>query len=168
MFGFTKKSTDSTTHDVNDVGFAPAPGTEIRYNPALIMKLTQQHARLLDMHRNVQNAVRAAQYQQALLLLRTFRAEFEDHLLEEKIRLYIYLDRTLGRHEVNGQFVRDSRRDMEGIGRSVMDFLRKVETDGLDATTADEFERGFNMLGTVLGARVKHEEESLYPLYLPA
>lgn len=166
MLDFFKKKAE--TPSAQKEQFAPAPGTEIRYSADLIPLLQKDHADLLSFYGEIQNAFEAQKYETVSRQLNEFKSLLQGHLLTENIRLYIYLDHMLGRDQMNGELIREFRREMDQIGRTVMNFLKKYEAIGVDKELANAFKKDFETLGTVLVQRIKREETTLYPLYLPS
>jgi len=167
MFDFLKKKTDAEPSQSGQSQFAPAPGTEIRYSPDLIPQLKNDHAELLALYGKIQESYAAGNYEEVSRQLDEFRSMLQGHLLTENVRLYIYLDRMLGRDEMNSELIREFRREMDGIGRTAMNFLKKYEAIGVDKELAGAFKKDFDAIGAVLGQRIQREESTLYALYLP-
>jgi hypothetical protein len=167
MFSFLKKKAEGAPKADTQAHFAPAPGTEIRYSPELIPQLQGDHAALLALYGEIQQAFGAENYPEVSRQLNEFRTLLQGHLLTENVRLYIYLDRMLGRDEMNGELIREFRKEMDGIGRTVMNFLKKYDAIGVDKELAGAFKKDFDVIGAVLVQRVNREESTLYPLYLP-
>lgn len=147
--------------------YAPAPGTEIRYSPELIPQLLDDHAFLYKTYEKIQQCFAQKDYRSVAKLLGEFRSTLQGHVLKENVRLYIYLERTLGRHPTSGELIQEFRREMDGIARTVMTFLKKYEALDVDRNLAASFKQDFTALGELLTQRLKREEGTLYPLYMP-
>ncbi|WP_303901238.1 hemerythrin domain-containing protein [Thiohalomonas denitrificans] len=168
MFGLFKgKAKDNDTTLAGRQEYAPAPGTQIRYDPALVNSLEQDHQKLLRIYTAIKEAFDAGDYETVSARLNEFRAVLQGHLLTENVRLYIYLDRQLAGDDTNSDLIHGFRREMDGIGKDVMNFLKKYETIGVDIDIATAFIRDFEAIGKVLVDRIEREEATLYPLYLP-
>lgn len=168
MFGlFKDKSKDNAEATVGREQYAPAPGTEIRYDPALVDTLKQEHQQLLGIYTAISEAFRANDYDTVSARLNQFRTALQAHLLTENVRLYIYLDRQLAGDEVNSDLIRGFRREMDAIGKTALNFLKKYDAIGVDTDLAAAFARDFDAIGKVLVDRIEREEATLYPLYLP-
>jgi len=148
--------------------YAAAPGTEIRYHPELVGHLVGDHRKLLGIYGEIQAAFGAGDYARVSELLDAFRSALQGHLLTENVRLYIYLDRCLASDEASSELIHGFRREMDGIGRVAMNFLKKYEAIGVDAELAVPFAKDFATIGKVLGERIQKEEQVLYPLYMPS
>lgn len=148
--------------------YGTAPGTEIRYHPELIDQLKGDHQKLLGIYGEIKAAFDSSDYQTVSEKLDQFRTGLQGHLLTENVRLYIYLDHCLAGDENNSELIRGFRREMDGIGKTAMNFLKKYEAIGVDSDLAPSFARDFETIGKVLGERIQREEEVLYPLYMPS
>lgn len=56
--------------------------------------------------------------------------------------------------------IRNSRREMDGIGTAALSFLKKHAVLG--------FAKDYAAIGVALTARIKKEGSILYPLYMPS
>ncbi len=143
-----------------------APGTEIRYSPDLIDQLLAEHKELLKIFSDIQKSFEEGDYRRTSKFLSQFRSALQSHLLTENIRLYVYLEHALACDDMNYELMRDLRREMEGIGRSAMNFLRKYEAIGVDRDLAAHFAKDLETVGSILTQRIQKEEKVLYPLYV--
>ena len=181
MFKFFKSASSDASNSSrgqNDAGatgrsatpsqFASAPGTGIRYSPTLIDELKKDHKQLLATYMAIKASFDGGDYRTVSAKLNEFRIGLQGHLLTENVRFYIYLDRVHGQDEMNSDLIRGFRREMDGIGRTALNFLKKYETIGVDKELAGAFAKDFAEIGTVLGERIQREESVLYPLYIPA
>ncbi len=170
MFDFFKKKGDSkpaATAAPAAQQYNTAPGTEIRYHPELVEQLKSDHQTLLGIYGEIQAAFDAGDYARVSEKLDAFRTGLQGHLLTENVRLYIYLDRCLASDETNSELIRGFRREMDGIAKVAMNFLKKYEAIGVDKELAGAFAKDFATIGQVLGERIQKEEQVLYPLYMP-
>lgn len=147
---------------------ATAPHTQIRYDPDLIEQLMQDHRSLLDLYGQTRQASEAGDYARVSQRLAAFRRGLHGHLLAENVRLYLFLDRHLAADDKSGSdLIRGFRREMDGIGKLVMGFLKKYEAIAVDPELAGTFAEDFAAIGNVLVERIEKEERVLYPLYMP-
>lgn len=168
MFGFLfKKKKQPVSAPEKDKQEAVAPGTQIHFNAELIPQLKKDHQDLLELYGKIKESFEQADYKAVTHQLNTLRQALQGHLLTENVRLYIYLDRSMANDELNADLVRGFRREMDGIARVAMAFLKKYEMIGVDAELAKLFAADFAELGKVLVERIEREENVLYPLYLP-
>lgn len=174
MFEFFKKKWRSASAVTNAPSTPPpqpsartAPGTEIHYHPDLIDQLKNDHQDLLGIFGGIKSSFEAGDYGKTAKTLADFRSALQGHLLTENVRLYIYLERCLSNDEMNYDLMRELRREMDGIGRTAMGFLKKYETIGIDKDLAASFAKDLDTIGSVLVQRINKEESVLYPLYMP-
>lgn len=170
MFGFfKKKASDENKAETPSPSaqYGAAPGTEIRYSPTLIEELQQDHQQLLGVYMAIKASFDDGDYVAVSEKLNEFRTGLQGHLLTENVRLYIYLDRMLGRDEMNAELIHNFRREMDGIGKVALNFLKKYDMIGVDKELAPAFAKDFAAIGAVLTERIKKEESVLYPLYMP-
>ncbi|HET7775092.1 MAG TPA: hemerythrin domain-containing protein, partial [Azospira sp.] len=66
------------------------------------------------------------------------------------------------------ELMRGFRHEMDAIGKAVLAFLSKYKDIGTQANLAASFGGDLQQVGDVLVNRIRREEETLYPLYLPA
>jgi len=144
-----------------------APGTGIHHDARLIEALKEDHRLLLDIYR----AIDAARREENLLTVQTrlgqFRMVLQDHLLKENVRLYVYLEHVLQGDPTSHQLMHEFRHEMDDIGRVVVGFLTKYREIGLHPELATEFGKDFAAIGEALVARIRREEDTLYPMYAP-
>ncbi|HNQ49556.1 MAG TPA: hemerythrin domain-containing protein [Hydrogenophilus thermoluteolus] len=145
-----------------------APGTHLRYDPSLVPSLIADHRKLLEIFDKVGEALK----QKDSGLLKERLEEFEDvlrgHLLTESVRLYVYLQHSLQGDEWNAALINDLRREMQHIGKAVIDYLQKYrETFEWNDIVWENFAAESAKIGNVLAKRIQTEESVLYPLYLP-
>lgn len=147
---------------------AEAPGTHIAYHPDLISQLQGDHKKLLGIFGNIQNTFNTGDLAGTAIVLEEFRSAIQGHLLTENIKLYIYLEHALSEDDGSRHLVHDFRHEMDGIGKIVLAFLSKYKAIASHPELASTFGLELDQIGAALIARIKREEETLYPLYLPA
>jgi iron-sulfur cluster repair protein YtfE (RIC family) len=144
-----------------------APGTGIRHDPRLIEALKEDHRMLLDIYTAIDAARRAGDLLGVQTRLGQFRMVLQDHLLKENIRLYVYLEHVLQGDAVSHELMHEFRHEMDGIGRVVVSFLGKYRDIGVHPELAGEFAKDLAAIGEALVARIRREEDTLYPMYAP-
>lgn len=169
MFNFFNKktSTPAASEERAASQYASAPGSEIRYSPTLVDELKNDHKDLLALYMAIKSSFERGDYGDVSTKLNEFRVGLQGHLLTENVRFYIYIDRVHGQDQMNSELIRSFRREMDGIGRTALNFLQKYEMIGVDKALASAFAADFAAIGAVLTERIKKEESVLYPLYMP-
>jgi regulator of sigma D len=98
--------------------------------------------------------------------LKDFRHGIQSHLLVENVRFYIYLEHSLQQDPESLSMVHGFRQEMDSIGKAVLAFLNKYKDIDTHSDFAVPFGKDLEEVGAILIARIKREEETLYPLYL--
>lgn len=145
-----------------------APGTHIAYHPNLIDQLKTDHQKLLATFGHVLTTFKAGDLAGTAKLLEEFRGDIQGHLLTENVKLYIYLEHALRQDEESHRLVHGFRHEMDGIGKVVLAFLGKYRNIASQPDLVVSFGPELEQIGEALVARIKREEDTLYPLYLPA
>lgn len=144
-----------------------APGTQIHHDVGLIAGFKEDHRNLLAKYQQIDAAAKAGDFAAVQALLGEFQSLLTDHLLKENVRLYVYLEHLLLADPVSHQMMHGFRHEMDVIGRTVVGFLGKYKTIAADPALAATFPADLAAIGQALGARIKREEDVLYPMYVP-
>ncbi len=144
---------------------ASAPGTHIHHDPALIASLKDDHRKLLAAFHAIAAATTLNDFVRVQKLLGEFQTLLTDHLLKENVRLYVYLEHLLQDDPVSHEMMHGFRHEMDGIGRAVVGFLGKYRSIGSQPELAAGFPDDLKGIGEALVARIKREEDILYPMY---
>ncbi|MBI5109548.1 MAG: hemerythrin domain-containing protein [Rhodocyclales bacterium] len=144
-----------------------APGTSIHHDVELIASLKSDHQRLLATFRNIAAASMAGNLVVVQSMLGQFQTMLMDHLLKENVRLYVYLEHLLKDDPVSHEMMHGFRHEMDAIGRVVVGFLGKYKEIGSHPELAGTFAADLKGIGEALVARIKREEDILYPMYSP-
>lgn len=142
-----------------------APGTSIHFDPNLITGLKDDHQLLLEVFTATAGAAQIGDLAEVQKRLGYFRTLLTDHLLKENVRLYIYLEHLLQKDAISHQLVHEFRHEMDVIGRVVVSFLGKYKEIASQPELATAFATDLAAIGEALVARIKREEETLYPMY---
>ena len=142
-----------------------APGTYISHDADLILSLKEDHQKLLKTFQSISAASFAGELGKVQSLLGQFQTLIQDHLLKENVRLYVYLEHQLANDPVSHQMMHGFRHEMDGIGRVVVGFLEKYKTISQHPELAESFSTDLRGIGEALVARIKREEDILYPMY---
>jgi hypothetical protein len=144
-----------------------APGTRITYNSHLIPRLQADHRKLLLLFTSIRSACTIDDMVEVMTCLREFKSNIQTHLITEQVQLYVYLQHTLASDQLSYALIRNMRKEMDVIGKSVLDFLEKYGTPNREGTLEASFLPDLDQLGGVLTERIEREETTLYPLYMP-
>ena len=140
-------------------------GRPLSYHPDLIPKLQSDHRALLDIYGQIAKCATAKDWERIANLLVHFRSNLQDHLLDEAVRLYVYLQKSIEDDE-SRLLIRSFRTEMEGIGRVVLKMLDRFEGIATSQYLQLLFDAEWRTIGSVLGDRIAREEKTLYPLYV--
>ncbi len=145
-----------------------APGTHLHYDPNLVSHLLADHQMLLGIFGDIAAAMKRKDMGLVKEKLGKFGDELNGHLLKENIRFYIYLQHNLKNDPENAAIMLGFRKEMQQIGKSVVDFLQKYTAEGdWNEAMWQNFQQEVGGIGKVLTKRIQMEENTLYPLYLP-
>lgn len=144
-----------------------AQGTQISYNPDLVPRLQEEHRHLLKLFGEIEQAFQSNDLEVTAARLEEFRGAVLDHLMTENIRFYIYLEHSLQHDPDSFELMHGFRHEMAGIGKAVLAFLSKYKEIAGQPNLAISFGSDLKQVGEVLVGRIRREEETLYPLYLP-
>jgi len=150
-------STDPRTH---------APGTRIGYDPMLPQTILKDHQHLMDLLADIQSLHNTTDYAGVHRLLAEFRIVMQEHLLNEKVKLYVYLARQLAEKEGSSRILGEIRRKVFAINREIMDFVRRFTEMRVNELNADIFQAELLQIGALLVQHIEREESTLLPLYL--
>ena len=145
-----------------------APGTQIHYSPELIERFKADHQRLLGLFGAIKSSAGKGDVASAAAHLEEFRGALQGHLLTENVRLYVYLEHALAGDAQSHMLMHEFRHEMDEIGKAVVAFLSRYRDLASRPDLADEFGHELEGIGKVLVQRIQREEQTLYPLYLPA
>ena len=168
MFSFLKRwlGHEATAEPPAEIPRSSA-GNRVPYHPNLIEDLKSEHQELVDLLGRVSKALDKGDIKPIPKLLHEFGVRLRAHLLKENVELYVYLTRNLAGDPDNQALIRDLKREMMQIGRSVNQFLETYVDHTWDQERKDKFAEDFAQLTEVLGQRIQVEESDLYTLYLP-
>lgn len=149
---------------------APIPTAaprKIGYDAKLINSLLQDHAELGRIFGNIGDAQKSGNFDDIRPLLIQFKTRLEAHVLTENVRFYNYLDQSLSGDASNAGIMHSFRREMNGIARSVVDFVKKYQSSNFTPDERRQFATDYDAVGKILEQRLDSEENNLYPLYQP-
>ena len=136
--------------------------------PQIIDLFKHDHRELLRVFAGIKAAIAAQDLPRCAELLEDFRHTLHGHLLSENVRLYIYLEHALASDPTSHELMHSFRHEMDDIGKAVVAFLERYRYLAEHPELLPQFAHELDGIGKVLVERIKREEETLYPLYMPA
>lgn len=137
----------------------------IALHPNLVKNLKEDHQHLLGLYTGVLENAKSGKYNTIVEGLKKFKSEFGSHLGAENIKFYGYLEQQLEKNTSESKEMREFRREMNTIERSVNKFLDKWIDSGVDNTTSLAFLGESEKIANALVQRIQNEEQKLYPIY---
>ncbi|MRI32906.1 hypothetical protein EOPP23_07900 [Endozoicomonas sp. OPT23] len=137
------------------------------YDPDLISQLSDEHQELLSIFGEMSEAAEKQNWSLTQSHLKTFATSLRGHLLTENVKLYVYLSRSFANDPETQTIALEFRKEMMHIGRAVNQFVTRYEVAEWNSEMKENFASELSGIGEVLVRRIEHEEQSLYPLYLP-
>lgn len=153
------------------VNAAPVPtaaARKIGYDDKLVNSLLQDHAELGRIFGTIGDAQKNGNFGDMRPLLIQFKTRLEAHVLTENVRFYNYLEQSLSDDATNTGTMHSFRREMNGIARSVVEFVKKYQSSNFTPEERRQFAADYDAVGKVLEQRLDSEENNLYPLYQPS
>ena len=87
------------------------------------------------------------------------------HILTENVSLYVYLTKFYGDDKSTVDLVKQTRSEMDKVGKTVRAFMQKYETMDVDDSMFATFSEGLESVIQELDKRIATVEKSIYPLY---
>ncbi len=168
LFGKKQHSGETQASQDSDANAVQAPGTRIAYSSDLVPQLKEDHRRLLETFGLINTAFSRNDLVSTAKYLEDFRGGVLAHLLTENIRFYIYLEHAFAQDLESFNLMHGFRQEMDTIGKAVLAFLTKYKDIDTQPNLAVSFGKDLENVGGILSERIKREEETLYPLYLPS
>ncbi len=162
-----RKKFAASNKTATDAELVFAPNTNIPYRPTLIDDLKSDHQQLGVIFGELVAAASSGKAKETKIALDHFEGLLYEHLLKEKTSFYIYLRGILSQDEGTLELVNHFSREMDGIQREVIKFLRKYKNSDLSPNELSTMNNELRDLGKALTNRIKREESQLYPLYMP-
>jgi len=167
MFRFFKKQRPQSAKIDESPQYGTAPGTEIRYHPELIKQLKADHQTLFGLHADLERAFEQNALDVVREKLGALQDMLNDHLLNENVRLYAYLEACFAHDSTQHELIRGFRQEMNGIAKNARGFLKKYAELAEKPELHAHFMPELNATWGVFADRLRREEQNLYPLYRP-
>ena len=165
---FREKDAEPINEDPSIASAGAVTRRTIHYDPALMDSLRKEHELLAALFQRIGTLLKLNEIDEIRGELVNFKTRLEAHILTENVRFYTYLEQSLSDDMHNAELMRDFRREMNTIARSVVSFVKKYQS--INATAQQfrtEFTHDYHAVGELLTQRLEREESSLYPLYQP-
>lgn len=140
-------------------------GRPISFDHELVGKLKEDHAELFVIFNKIGAAAKRDDFRLIPQLLRDFKLMLQTHLMVENERFYVYLQQNLGTDEDALSFVKDVRKEIDGIARAAVTFTNKYSTTAFAPEVKNAFSTELGAIGAVLVKRIAMEESRLYSLH---
>jgi hypothetical protein len=150
---------------VNAVAIPAVAPRHIGYDAKLVESLLHDHAELGRIFANIGDARKTDDFDDIRNLLVQFKTRLEAHVLTENVRFYNYLEQTLAGDAESAGTMRSFRREMNGIARAVVEFVKKYQSSHFTPAERRQFAADYETVGAILEQRLDSEENNLYPLY---
>jgi regulator of sigma D len=137
----------------------------IRFRPELVEKLINEHREIVIIYREMKDLFDTKDYGRIGTKVNEFKRKLQSHVIVENVQFYTYLENKLRNDPTNLEFIREVRKEMNGIAHAVVQFSRKYENVGFSDQIVEEFAEDLEEIGDVLTQRVEMEESQLYSLY---
>ncbi len=138
----------------------------IRFRADLVEKLTSEHRAIVVLYQEINTLFQKGDYLQMRTKLNEFKRMLQGHVIVENVQFYTYLENKLQDDATNLEFIRDVRKEMNGIAHAVVQFTKKYDKASFsDDEIKQSFMQDIEEIGNVLTQRVEMEETQLYTLY---
>lgn len=140
--------------------------SRFNYSAHLIPGLKGDHGELLKLYAELERMAIEGRFASIPASLGTFKSKLDVHLLNENLHFYCYVEeKALG--ERDRELIRGFRAEMNGISRSVLNFVKVYRQAGVHPANGQTFLSELRQIGGLLVTRIEREEKELYSLYRP-
>lgn len=160
FFGKKEKSTERPTLNAESRTIS-----HVSYEPQLVDSLKKDHQELVELFNEISYMGDSGNYEAIPAKLREFKVSLQSHVMVENIKFYVYVEQMYKNDPLHNDFIKDVRREMNGIARAVVNFTKKYDQPFFTQEMRDNFTRELGEIGNVLVRRVELEESKLYSLY---
>ncbi len=142
-----------------------APGTKVTYHPGLIDKLKAEHVSLINAFTSLAHAIQSQDKARAIQLMASFKENLVQHLTDENVKLYVYLEHTVDASALSE--VQKFHNSIRSITRELDKLVEMLHSPHWTTEKIPEIQNQLTTIGEVLGDRIAAEEQDLYALYKP-
>ena len=140
---------------------------KIPYKQGLILELRHENRLILAAIGLLVARIRENDIQTVRRLLVDLKRVLTDHFIKENVFLYVYIKALYREDEEKQGQLKELRREMSGVQALLLRFLNSYLNKNLIAVDLIPLGKELSVIGEVLVNRIRHEEQQLYPLYLP-
>ncbi len=144
-----------------------AEGTEITYNPRLIVELIEEHKLLMSQLLGVETAFSNGKIAETHKKLEAFNASLGDHMLKKNIKLYIYMQYSMKHFNNNDVNIAKFKRSMTAASRHANTFIKNHENTLSKGRVKPTFGEDLDTIIQEIATHIEHEKSGLFPYYLP-
>lgn len=144
-----------------------ASDIKILYKQKLIPELVHENRLILAAIHLLLARIKQGDVQTVRRLMVDLKKTAMDHFIKENISLYVYIKALYkGEGEKQGQ-LQELKQEMSGVQAMLLRFLNCYLNKNLIAVDLIPLGKELMVISEVLMNRIRHEEDQLYPLYLP-
>jgi len=144
-----------------------ASDIKIPYKQKLIPELVHENRLILAAIQLLLARIREGDVQTVRRLMVDLKKTATDHFIKENISLYVYI-KALYKGEVEKQRqLQELKQEMSGVQAMLLQFLNCYLNKNLIAVDLIPLGKELMVISEVVVNRIRHEQEQLYPLYLP-
>ena len=140
---------------------------KIPYKQNLIPELRRENRVILAAIELLMARIKESDVQTVRRLLVDMKRILTDHFIKENVSLYVYIKALYNHDEEKQAQLRELRIEMSGVQSLLFRFLNSYLNKDLIAVDLIPLGKELAVIGEVLVNRIRHEEQQLYPLYLP-
>jgi hypothetical protein len=144
-----------------------AEGTEITYNPRLIVELIEEHKLLMSQLLEIEIAFSNGKIAATHKKLEAFNASLSDHMLNKNIKLYIYMQYSMKHFNNKDVDIAEFKRGMTAASRHANTFIKNHENTLSKGRVKPTFGEDLDTIIQEIATHIEHEKSGLFPYYLP-
>lgn len=169
LFGKSNSATQDkfATQDKRVLPAATSTPTGISYKPELIGNLKSDHVELLKLFGSLVEHHGSGNFDQCVTALQKFTHALRTHLLQENLHLYVYLKYAVQDDPESSALLSAMRTEMQQIGRALNEFVTVYTSSPWTSASREQLGKDLGGIAQILTRRIKEEERTLYPLYMP-
>ena len=139
----------------------------IKYSHDLIPQLQHEHVELVELYNEISDLIEKQGYLEITSCLDKLKTKYNLHTMHENLYFYCYLEQFFQAQSEQFEVIRAYRKEMNVASNVMVRFIKKWHPQQISDHNIIEFTQEYKALGLVLAQHIDHEENHLYPLYLP-